>query len=333
MHPLVEMTGITKHFGPVKALDQVDSTIYPGEVHILAGEDGAGKSTLMKILAGAYADYQGRIVMEDREVRPSTPLEANRCGIAAIHQELSLIPPMKVMDNLFLGHPVTRRGFIRERAHREGAEQTLRRVGLDVDVSTAVEDLPISVQQLIEITKAIRLEDRPEGVLVRGIRGRRLDRKAAIFEQILRERVGEPPEELHAERRAKIERELSRIGAIIGSLLSFSKVRKVPMKPLGVAALLADVALPVEHRLPAGEVRPPGWSRRTPGRGCPSASTSLNRTGGDPLLQRREHGHERPPADLPLLTSTGHEPGVGQALLVVDQLPAAVHPPHAPPRR
>jgi ribose transport system ATP-binding protein len=158
--PLVSMTGITKTFGAVKVLDQVDFTIYPGEVHILAGENGAGKSTLMKILAGAYADYQGRIVMEGRDIRPSSPLDANRHGIAAIHQELSLIPSMSVVDNLFLGHPVTRQGFVRQGVHRRMAKEALDRAGVDVPVSVAVEDLPISVQQLIEITKAIRLNAR-----------------------------------------------------------------------------------------------------------------------------------------------------------------------------
>jgi ribose transport system ATP-binding protein len=160
MLPLVSMNGITKFFGPVKVLDRVDFSIYPGEVHILAGENGAGKSTLVKILAGAYSDYQGRISMEEREIRPSSPLDANRHGIAAIHQELSLIPSMSVADNLFLGHPMTRSGFVREKAHRRSAGEVLRRAGVDVSVSTFVEDLPISVQQLIEITKAIRLDAR-----------------------------------------------------------------------------------------------------------------------------------------------------------------------------
>jgi ribose transport system ATP-binding protein len=160
MGALVSMHGITKFFGPVKVLDQVDFSIYPGEVHILAGENGAGKSTLVKILAGAYADYQGRILMEDREIRPSSPLDANRHGIAAIHQELSLIPSMSVADNFFLGHPLTRMGLVRERAHRRSAAEVLSRAGLDVDVSALVEDLPISIQQLIEITRAIRLNAR-----------------------------------------------------------------------------------------------------------------------------------------------------------------------------
>jgi len=160
MLPLVSMNGITKFFGPVKVLDRVDFSIYPGEVHILAGENGAGKSTLVKILAGAYSDYQGRIVMEDREIRPSSPLDANRLGIAAIHQELSLIPSMTVVDNFFLGHPMTRSGFVMQKAHRQSAGEILSRAGVDVSVATFVEDLPISVQQLIEITRAIRLNAR-----------------------------------------------------------------------------------------------------------------------------------------------------------------------------
>jgi ABC-type sugar transport system ATPase subunit len=157
MVPLVSMRGITKLFGPVKVLDQVDFSIYPGEVHILAGENGAGKSTLMNILAGVYADYQGRILMQGREIRPASPLDANRHGIAAIHQELSLIPSMTVYDNLFLGHPMTRAGFIREKAHRRSAESALADAGVAASVGSLVEELPISVQQLIEITKAIRL--------------------------------------------------------------------------------------------------------------------------------------------------------------------------------
>jgi ABC-type sugar transport system ATPase subunit len=160
MPPLITMRSITKSFGPVKVLDDVDFAIYLGEVHILAGENGAGKSTLMKILAGAYADYQGHILMEGREIRPSSPLDANRHGIAAIHQELSLIPSMTVVDNMFLGHPVTRQGFIREKTHKRNAQDVLLRAGVNVNVSSLVEELPISVQQLIEITKAIRLNAR-----------------------------------------------------------------------------------------------------------------------------------------------------------------------------
>lgn len=157
LQPLVEMTGIDKSFGAVQVLNQVALTVYPGEVHILAGENGAGKSTLVKILGGVYRDYGGRIVLDGQEIRPTHPLEANRLGIALIHQELSLVPSLSVVDNLFLGRPHTRYGFVRDGVHFDFAREALARIGLDVDPALLVEDLSISIQQLIEIAKAIRL--------------------------------------------------------------------------------------------------------------------------------------------------------------------------------
>ncbi len=155
---LVEMKDIDKSFGPVQVLDRVQLTVYPGEVHILAGENGAGKSTLVKILGGVYRDYGGTVIFNGEEIHPVSPLEANRHGIALIHQELSLVPSLSVVDNLFLGRPHTKAGFIREAAHYELAKGALERIGLDIDPNAIIEDLPISVQQLIEIAKAIRLD-------------------------------------------------------------------------------------------------------------------------------------------------------------------------------
>jgi ribose transport system ATP-binding protein len=154
---LVEMKDIDKSFGPVQVLKRVQLTVYPGEVHILAGENGAGKSTLVKILGGVYRDYGGTIILDGEEIHPLSPLEANRNGIALIHQELSLVPSLSVVDNLFLGRPHTKVGFIHDAAHYTLAKAALERIGLDVDPNAIVEDLPISVQQLIEIAKAIRL--------------------------------------------------------------------------------------------------------------------------------------------------------------------------------
>ena len=158
MQALVNMRGITKNFGPVRVLDSVDFSIFPGEVQVLAGENGAGKSTLIKILAGAFSDYKGQIELEGRMINPDSPLEANRLGIAVIHQELSLVPSMSVVDNLFLGHSVLAHGFVRDGIHRKRAREALEEVGLSLDIGTAVEDLPISAQQLIEIAKAVRLD-------------------------------------------------------------------------------------------------------------------------------------------------------------------------------
>jgi len=154
------MRGISKSFGGAPVLDGVDFDVFPGEVHVLAGENGAGKSTLIKILAGAYSDYRGTIELDGRRVRPVSPLEAKRLGIAVIHQELSLVPPMSVAENLLLGSPLVRAGFVRARAQRAGASAALAEVGLNLDLDGAVEDLPISSRQLLEIAKAVRLEAR-----------------------------------------------------------------------------------------------------------------------------------------------------------------------------
>src|ERR1700722_6987722 len=106
--PLLRMIGIGKRFGGVNGLKDVQFEVAAGEVHVLAGENGAGKSTLIKILAGVHAEFEGRIEMDGREIHPRTPLEAIALGVAVIHQELSLIGPMSVTDNMFLGRMSTR---------------------------------------------------------------------------------------------------------------------------------------------------------------------------------------------------------------------------------
>ncbi|MFZ5829890.1 MAG: sugar ABC transporter ATP-binding protein [Planctomycetota bacterium] len=158
--PLVQMTGISKRFGPVEVLSDVSFEVRSGEVHVLAGENGAGKSTLIKILAGVHTDFHGRIEIAGREVRPRSPLEARDRGVAVIYQELSLVPSMSVADNIFLGRPPARYGFIEDRAQRDRARQFLGELGLEVDPRQLVEELPIGVQQLVEIAKALSEEAR-----------------------------------------------------------------------------------------------------------------------------------------------------------------------------
>ncbi|MEK7676457.1 MAG: ATP-binding cassette domain-containing protein, partial [Verrucomicrobiota bacterium] len=105
------MSGISKRFGAVQVLRDVPLEVYSGEVLILAGENGAGKSTLIKILGGVHADFEGTIEVNGKRVRPKSPLEASALGVAVIYQELSLVPPMTVADNIFLGRALTRAGF------------------------------------------------------------------------------------------------------------------------------------------------------------------------------------------------------------------------------
>jgi ABC-type sugar transport system ATPase subunit len=149
------MTGISKYFGPVQVLRDVPLAIYGGEVHILAGENGAGKSTLIKILGGAHTEFTGAIELNGRPVRPRSPLEANALGIAVIYQELSLVPSMTVADNIFLGRCLARAGFVADRAQRLQAQRLLDQLGIEIDVSQRVEELPLAMQQLTEIAKAL----------------------------------------------------------------------------------------------------------------------------------------------------------------------------------
>ncbi len=152
----VRMRGITKQYASQKVVDAVSVEFLPGEVHVLAGENGAGKSTLVKILCGAVGHYEGEIEIGDQPTRFATPHQAAQAGLSIIHQELSLIPEMSVVDNLVLGTEVCRFGFVRTASSREEARRLLAFVGLDLDIDTLVRDLPISLCQLVEIAKALR---------------------------------------------------------------------------------------------------------------------------------------------------------------------------------
>ncbi len=158
--PLLAVEGLRKVFPGVVALDGVSFDLRPGEVHVLLGENGAGKSTLIKCLAGVYQPDAGRILVDGEPRRLHTARDAERLGIATIHQELNLVPALSVAENVLLGRPPRRFGVIDRRAARRQAATALARVGLDVDPSTPVRELGIARQQLVEIAKALSLDAR-----------------------------------------------------------------------------------------------------------------------------------------------------------------------------
>jgi len=150
------LCGITKQFGGVKALDSADFALRAGEIHGLVGENGAGKSTLMMILAGVHTRYGGEVRLEQRHVRFASPKSARAHGIGMIYQELSSVGPLSVAENLCLGHPPrTTLGLINWREMRRQGRAHLDELGLDIDVAALVEDLPLGVQQLIEVARVI----------------------------------------------------------------------------------------------------------------------------------------------------------------------------------
>lgn len=153
--PLLEITGVHKRFGGVHALRGVSLDVRPGEVHALVGENGAGKSTLINILAGAVRRDAGRVMFAGREVEFDSPAESQASGIAVIHQELATLPPMTVAENLLMGRMPARGGWLDRRAMRREARALVAQVGVDVDPRTAIRDLSLSQQQLVEIARAL----------------------------------------------------------------------------------------------------------------------------------------------------------------------------------
>ncbi|MDT0380098.1 sugar ABC transporter ATP-binding protein [Streptomyces sp. DSM 42041] len=161
MAPLLTMSGITKTFPGVRALDGVDLDVEAGEVHCLLGQNGAGKSTLIKVLAGAHQPDAGRITWRGETVRLPTPVAAMRLGIATIYQELDLVEHLSVTENVFLGHEITRGGLVRPREARARTADLLSRLGHpEIDPGTLVGRLPAAGQQIVSMARALSHEVR-----------------------------------------------------------------------------------------------------------------------------------------------------------------------------
>ncbi|ANS73879.1 D-ribose transporter ATP-binding protein [Paenibacillus yonginensis] len=156
MHVL-EMVNITKEFPGVKALDRVNFKVKKGEIHALCGENGAGKSTLMKVLSGLYPSgtYSGDIVIGGEKKQFHNITDAEKAGIAIIHQELALVKEMTVGENIFLGSEPTKHGVIQWDELYHNASIWLKRVGLNLSPDTKIGSLGIGQQQLVEIAKAL----------------------------------------------------------------------------------------------------------------------------------------------------------------------------------
>lgn len=152
------MSGITKEFPGVKALDNITFNIYEGKVMALLGENGAGKSTLMKILSGVYQADAGELFFDGKQIKFRTPKDSQDIGIAIIHQELNLIPQLSIGENIFLGRePVNAFKKIDWRKLFSDSQQLLKRLGVEKDPKMLVSDLSIGEQQMVEIAKALSL--------------------------------------------------------------------------------------------------------------------------------------------------------------------------------
>ncbi|MFT7172603.1 MAG: ribose transport system ATP-binding protein, partial [Paracoccaceae bacterium] len=153
--PFLEVRKVTKRFPGVVALLGVDLQVCPAEVVALIGENGAGKSTLMKILAGVQQADEGELWVDGKLVRFSGVQDAQKAGIALIHQELNLADNLTVAANMFLGREPGKFGWIDQGLIEREAARVLKLVGLDVAPDTLLSDLPLGKQQLVEIAKAL----------------------------------------------------------------------------------------------------------------------------------------------------------------------------------
>ena len=172
MTPILELRGITKRFPGVIANDHINLTLEKGEIHALLGENGAGKTTLMNILYGLYNQDEGEIFVRGQEVEIQSPSDAIQVGIGMVHQHFMLIPVFTVTENVMLGDEATRAGGVLDRRKAsERVSQISEQYHLEVNPDSYVRDLPVGVQQRVEIIKLLYREadililDEPSAVL------------------------------------------------------------------------------------------------------------------------------------------------------------------------
>lgn len=152
----LEMKNITKRFGPVIAIDNVNLSVEKGEIHGLLGENGAGKSTLMNILGGTFAANSGQVNFNGQHLVEMNPRKAFKMGIGFVHQELNLISHLSVYENLFLGEEIMNKwGTLNKTQMRIRSKEVLRKMNLEIDPDILVSALDTSVKQLVEIARAL----------------------------------------------------------------------------------------------------------------------------------------------------------------------------------
>ncbi|MCA0432116.1 MAG: sugar ABC transporter ATP-binding protein [Proteobacteria bacterium] len=158
--PLLRMSGISKSFPGVKALENVDFAVGAAEIHAFLGENGAGKSTLLKILSGAQPPDTGTIEFNGQQLVLASPQDAQRHGIVTIYQEFTLAPDMTVAENVFVGREPGSRFFVNHARMENETRNLCKRIGLDRDPATRVRDLSVAEQQMVEIARALSMKSR-----------------------------------------------------------------------------------------------------------------------------------------------------------------------------
>jgi len=152
----LELRGITKQFGSLIANDDINFKVEAGEIHAILGENGAGKSTLMNIVYGLLSPDKGQILVDGQEIKIKSPLDALAAGIGMVHQHFMLIPVFTVAENIVLGHEKTNRvGLLDLATARQEIIRVSKEFNFEVDPDALIEDLPVGIQQRVEIIRAL----------------------------------------------------------------------------------------------------------------------------------------------------------------------------------
>ena len=153
----LELKNITKIFPGVKALDHVQFALKPGEIHALMGENGAGKSTFIKVITGVHRAEEGEMLLDGKPVRFRNTREAQHAGIAAIYQHVTAYPHLTVAENIFMGHEKKKHGVIQWRQMYEEADVLLGELNADFHSKMQMGSLSVAQQQMVEIAKALSM--------------------------------------------------------------------------------------------------------------------------------------------------------------------------------
>lgn len=171
---ILELCNISKIFPGVKALDGVNFQLKAGEIHALMGENGAGKSTFIKVITGVHHAEGGTMFLDGKKVEFKSPLDAQRAGIAAIYQHVTSYPHLSVAENIFMGHESVKGGFIQWKEMHKRADALLKRLNAEFSSQALMSSLSVAQQQMVEIAKALSMDariiimDEPTAALTRG---------------------------------------------------------------------------------------------------------------------------------------------------------------------
>lgn len=155
---MIKLINISKNYGGVKALENINIEFKEGEIHSLVGENGAGKSTLIKIITGAIQPSSGEIIFQNKKLKDNNPKKSQEIGIKAVYQELNLIPQLKVYENIFYGNEIKKNLSLDKKTMKEISEQIIKELGVNIKPEEIVANLGIGNSQIIEIAKSLSKE-------------------------------------------------------------------------------------------------------------------------------------------------------------------------------